>query len=620
MSIIQQYYVPTTTTKPGSPKLTVSSSFKTFRTSIYASRTTRSPTSPGSDRSMASASSGRGQGGLAASPAAPASLSAKATNDPVLRNTLRYTISAREYALLHRYVLSKSRQLKKRVPTVETVNRIMNGDAGASSDRKGKAKAQEGAAPVDMSVADVGSTSAGVNAGAGAILGADDYNARAVRHSIRVFATTAVAMKAWGMIATRFMGQKQDPKLKKQPLHKSPVFRLSLSLSSILLLYRLLFRFFTRLRLHILDASAEPFRKRNPRTANTLTSPYAPAVGASLAGLALGIYPAEQLRVTIAIYAMFRALEFSWNFAEDGGLVWGREKNGRMKKRPWWFGSWLLQPFAFGQLLHSFVFDLDCFPTAYGDFIMKNSSAYLHQRPKDYPAGLKWPGTREVVDSLGQMARLNWPRTFLTFWLRSFPPLTRFFLLIYSAFLVPRYKALYNFPFTTLNKLVMNALRMSAFVTGSISSAWASICFFQTWLPRSFLATQRFFLGGFLAGFWAWVERKQGRGVFLYSARASVDSLWKVGVKRRWWKAMKAGDVWVFVLAVMLTGAVYERDARAVREDSWRKGISWIRGQGFRDWAIEEELSDDGQSDVEDGGSDAESEFVESVEFVERAS
>ncbi|KAG8170211.1 hypothetical protein KVR01_000956 [Diaporthe batatas] len=617
---------------------------------------------------MASSSGGRGQGGPAAS---PAPLSAKATNDPVLRNTLRYTISAREYALLHRYVLSKSRQLKKRVPTVETVNRIMNGDAGTSADRKAKAKSKDAGAPVDMTVADVGSTSAGVNAGAGAILGADDYNARAVRHSIRVFATTAVALKAWGVVAARFMGQKQDPKLKKQPAYKSPVFRLSLSLSSILLLYRLLFRFFTRLRLHILDASAEPFRKRNPRTADTLTSPYAPAVGASLAGLALGIYPAEQLRVTVAIYTMFRALEFGWNFAEDGGLVWGREKNGRMKKRPWWFGSWLLQPFAFGQLLHSFVFDLDCFPTAYGDFILKNSSAYLHKRPKDYPPGLKWPGTREVVDSLGQMARLNWPpyisptlfpnkeetlpptltnispltapahplitalscatlhpqdpscsRTFLTFWLRSFPPLTRFFLLVYSAFLIPKYKALYNFPFTTLNKLVMNALRMSTFVTGSIASAWASICFFQAWLPRSFLATQRFFLGGFLAGFWAWVERRQGRGVFLYSARASVDSLWKVGVKRRWWKAMRAGDVWVFVLAVMITGAVYEQDARAVREDSWRKGISWMRGQGFRDWSVEseEDLSDEDEQQPEDqdGQSDDDSQFVESVEFVER--
>lgn len=50
---------------------------------------------------------------------------------------------------------------------------------------------------------------------------------------------------------------------------------------------------------------------------------------------------------------------------------------------------------------------------------------------------------------------------------------------------------------------------------------------------------------------------------------------------------MRAGDVWVFVLAVMITGMVYEKDAEAVREETWRKGISWIRGQGFRDWALE---------------------------------
>lgn len=36
---------------------------------------------------------------------------------------------------------------------------------------------------------------------------------------------------------------------------------------------------------------------------------------------------------------------------------------------------------------------------------------------------------------------------------------------------------------------------------------------------------------------------------------------------------------------MMLTGVVYERDARAVREGNWRKGISWVRGEGFRDWA-----------------------------------
>src|SRR4051812_37522127 len=141
--------------------------------------------------------------------------------------------------------------------------------------------------------------------------------------------------------------------------------------------------------------------------------------------------------------------------------------------------------------------------------------------------------------------------------------------------LLPRFGALYHFPLSTLHRLLASALRMSTFVTGSLATAWSSICFFQTWLPRAFLPTQRFFLGGFLAGFWALVERRGGRGFFLYSARLSIDSLWKVGVKRRWWRAMKVGDVWVFVLALMLTGVVYERDARAVREAGWRKGISW---------------------------------------------
>lgn len=151
----------------------------------------------------------------------------------------------------------------------------------------------------------------------------------------------------------------------KQPLYKSPTLRLSLSLSSILLLYRLLFRFLTRLRAHLLDPSATPFRQRNPRTAATLTSPFAPAVGASLAGLMLGVYPSQQLRVSVAIYAMFRALEFGWNMCEEEGMIWGFKDGakGRIKReRPWWWGSWLLEPFAFGQLLHAVVFDPDCFP------------------------------------------------------------------------------------------------------------------------------------------------------------------------------------------------------------------------------------------------------------------
>lgn len=185
-------------------------------------------------------------------------------------------------------------------------------------------------------------------------------------------------------------------------------------------------------------------------------------------------------------------------------------------------------------------------------------------------------------------------RTFLTFWLRSFPPLTRLLFVVYSALLLPRLSALYHFPLSTVRGVVASALRMAGFLTGALATAWSSVCFFQTWLPRAFLPTQRFFLGGFLAGFWALLEHGRGgsRGLFLTSAKASVESLWKVGVKRRWWRAMKGGDVLVFVAALMLTGAVYERDARAVKEGAWRKGISWVRGEGWRDWAMEEDEED----------------------------
>ncbi|KAK3349618.1 hypothetical protein B0T25DRAFT_610498 [Lasiosphaeria hispida] len=562
-----------------------------------------------------------------ASPAPTASTATSnprtAATDPIFRNALRYTISAREYALLHKYVIARSRVLRRRAPAVDVIRGIMDGKDVGEGGGKGRRRPQslvkgEGKVPAPGGE------------------GADGYNARAIRHSIRVFVATGALMKIWGAVGGRLTGRKANPASKgqkKQPLHKSSTLRLSLSLSTILLMYRLLFRFFTRLRAHLLDPSATPFRKRNPRTTNTLTSPYAPALR----------------------YTLFRALEFGWNCAEENGMVWGWEKgtSGRPDKkraRPWWWGSWMLQPFAFGQLLHAVVFDRDCFPANYGDFIFKHSTTYLHPKPADFPLSIAWPKTNQIVDSLAQMARLNWPafvspvlfpnkedilpssltaiapitsgahplitalscatlhpsdpscsRTFLTFWLRSFPPMTRFLLLIYSAMLLPRFRALYHFPLSTLHKLVSQALRMSAFVTGSIATAWSSICFFQTWFPRTFLPTQRFFLGGFLAGFWALVERRRGRGVFLYSTKVSVDSLWKVGVKRRWWRAMKGGDVWVFVLALMLTGVVYERDARAVKEGSWRKGISWVRGEGWKDWGAEEDEEEgDGEGRRED--------------------
>ena len=87
--------------------------------------------------------------------------SAATTVDPVMRNALRYTVSAREYAALHKYILSRSKTLRRAAPTPAAVDKSL--------------------APTDASAS-------------------GDYNAKAVRHALRVFAATWVGMKGYGFV------------------------------------------------------------------------------------------------------------------------------------------------------------------------------------------------------------------------------------------------------------------------------------------------------------------------------------------------------------------------------------------------------------------------------------
>ncbi|KUJ20722.1 uncharacterized protein LY89DRAFT_716060 [Mollisia scopiformis] len=527
-------------------------------------------------------------------------ISAKSTADPILRNALRYTISAKEYETLHKYIISRSKVLRRNAPTVAKVEKLVKKD------------------------------------GAGGGGGGDDYNAAAIRASLRVFLASSAALKVWELVGERWLGRVRG---KKVPFYKNANLRLSISSSSILLLHRLLFRFFTRLRAHLLTPEARPFRQRNKRTSKTLTSSLAPAVGASMAGFMLAVYPADQLRVTIAIYALSRAAEFAYNLAEEEGWIWNKVE------RPWWWGSWLLFPITSGQLLHAFVFDRDCFPKGYGDFILKYSQQYIAQKPEDYPASLPWPDQYEIVDNLAEMARLNYPpftspilfpntqtlpaslssinpitapahpllksltcatlhpsdpsctRTYLSSYLTSFPPLARLFTIIFTILSLPSHAHFYSSPLTSLNNLASTILRYSLFVSGSISTSWAAICFFQAFLPRHVLSTQRFFLGGFLGGIWGFVVRKLARGEFLYAIRASLDSLWKVGRKRGWWKGVRGGDVWIFVVCLGVINSVYERDGRgrAIQSRVVRKGVSFLRGDGEEERRVREEKRVEGE-------------------------
>jgi hypothetical protein len=92
-------------------------------------------------------------------------ISAKSTADPILRNALRYTISPKEYETLHKFIISRSKVLQRNVPTVAKVEKLLERPAGR-----------------------------------------DDYNAAAVRASLRVFLATAAGLKAWGAVKERFLG------------------------------------------------------------------------------------------------------------------------------------------------------------------------------------------------------------------------------------------------------------------------------------------------------------------------------------------------------------------------------------------------------------------------------
>ncbi|KAL7779953.1 hypothetical protein CFE70_009971 [Pyrenophora teres f. teres 0-1] len=467
----------------------------------------------------------------------PASPSGKPI-DPILRNALRYTISAKEYQLLHQYLLSRAPVVKKRSIHPKRYDAIVKGP--------------------------------------------DDYNVAAFRAALRLGVVTLSGLKAWELIQTKLLSRAPAKKsATRTSLWKSPNVRLSSSLALILLCHRLLRRVFVRIRESLLSNEARSFRRRNPRISRSLTSRLAPAIGSSLAGFFLAVYPGDQLRVTIAIYMMTRALEFLYNYLEELGYF---------KNSPNWFGSWLIMPVACGQLLHAFVFDRDCFPAGFGDHLMRNSPEYVQKRPKDYPAHLPWPGTLDIVDNLAEISRQRWPpfvspilfpaaetppkslsaiapitspahpaikslscallhpqdpsclRTYIQYWIQAFPRIARFFTVILSVTSIAKYKNFLNAPLTSMRNLAKSILRMSIFLSGAIGTSWGSVCLMQNFLPRSLLATQRWFLGGFLGGLWGFLARNSGRGNFMYMARLSVDSAWKVGVKRRWWKGIKNGD------------------------------------------------------------------------------
>jgi len=92
----------------------------------------------------------------------------KSRVDPVLRNTLRYTISAKEYELLHGYLLSRASAIRKRAPRPVRYEAIVESK--------------------------------------------NDFNVATVRLALRLFATTYIGFKGWEVASQKLQAWRQGAK------------------------------------------------------------------------------------------------------------------------------------------------------------------------------------------------------------------------------------------------------------------------------------------------------------------------------------------------------------------------------------------------------------------------
>lgn len=222
-----------------------------------------------------------------------------------------------------------------------------------------------------------------------------------------------------------------------------------------------------------------------------------------------------------------------------------------------------------------------------------------------------FPSTQTLPPSLSQLAPITSPAhpshtalscatlhpstpscltTFLRYILTAFPTLAQFLTAYHALFALPKWRKFARAPARELHALATRALRTSAFLTGAIGTSWGSVCLFQNLLPRTLAPSSRWVLGGALGGMWGVVDRRGGHGHFLYSVRLSVDSLWKVGRKRGWWKGVRGGDVALFVAGLGVVNVVFENHRECM--GGVGKGVGWLRGEELSAKREEEQQSE----------------------------
>lgn len=171
---------------------------------------------------------------------------------------------------------------------------------------------------------------------------------------------------------------------------------------------------------------------------------------------------------------------------------------------------------------------------------------------------------------------------FLHHILLSVPRLARFITTVTLALTILRFKAFAAQPLASLSAISKRIITLTAVLSTAVGSAWGSLCMWNTLLSRTTLPTKRFYLSGALGGL-PFAFLANNRSTALYFFRAAIDSAWKTGVKRGFWKGVKGGDLWIVVLSWAVLGTILESYPEAIEGRGIQKGLAWLKGEGFAD-------------------------------------
>ncbi|KAG9295018.1 hypothetical protein G9A89_017812 [Geosiphon pyriformis] len=333
-----------------------------------------------------------------------------------------------------------------------------------------------------------------------------------------------------------------------------------------------------------------------------------PFFAGALAGSTIFFLKHKEQRVSLSTYLLIKSLQFAYQSMRENRLI---------PQMPRWCGSWMLFPITSAQLIYAHLVNPDTFPESYGRFIASRSTTYIQPRPINYPEFLPWPTGRDIIDSIRILGDLHYPEfnspqlhpyssslpnelgpinpilalahpghtrtmcamlhpdelscllNFSKFVAKEGAATLKFLGMINFLSLVLRWKQVRERPYETMRHFLNHSVPLffkgGTCITMALATSWGLICGFQKIFPNNFIPVSRIYLNGLIGGLWIFAEDPHRRlDIGIYSLRLSVESMWKLLVKKGVIKPIRGGEVLIFSFGMGILMSIFQTQPRNI--------------------------------------------------------